>query len=179
MNVDDTGSFARVPGAKFFIPNEDEWYKAAYHNKSAGIAASYFDFPTGTNLVPGNDVTESTRPGDNANYNFAIGAPYYRTEVGIFRLSASPYGTFDQGGNVFERNESPGSFSRARGGSFGGDAPPKSAGNRYMDYKFLEDYYLGFRLAAAVPEPSSLLLAALASVGLLVVAGHRRRLTAA
>ena len=38
--------FGRNAGAKFFIPTEDEWYKAAYHDKNAGLAASYFDYPT-------------------------------------------------------------------------------------------------------------------------------------
>ncbi len=91
-----------TPAAKFFIPTENEWYKAAYHNQAAGLAASYFDYPTGTNAVPGHDITESTNPGNNANYfinGYAVRAPY-RTVVGEFELSDSPYGTFDQGGNM-------------------------------------------------------------------------------
>ena len=60
--------FGRNAGAKFFIPTENEWYKAAYHDKTAGLAASYFDYPTGTNAAPGNDITETTNPGNNANY---------------------------------------------------------------------------------------------------------------
>ena len=60
--------FGRNAGAKFFIPTEDEWYKAAYHDKTAGLAASYFDYPTGTNAAPGNDITETTDPGNNANF---------------------------------------------------------------------------------------------------------------
>src|SRR5262249_960220 len=31
--------FGRNAGARFFIPTEDEWYKAAYHNKTAGLDA--------------------------------------------------------------------------------------------------------------------------------------------
>jgi formylglycine-generating enzyme len=60
--------FGRNAGAKFVIPTEDEWYKAAYHKKTAGLTASYFDCPTGTNLLPGNDITETTKPGNNMNY---------------------------------------------------------------------------------------------------------------
>src|SRR6185369_5695542 len=103
--------FGRNAGAAFFIPTEDEWYKAAYHDKAAGLAASYFDYPTGTNSDPGNDTTETTNAGNNVNtvINFpgdwAIGFPYLRTVVGEFELSDSPYGTFDQGGNVYEWNE--------------------------------------------------------------------------
>ncbi len=49
-----------------------------------------------------------------------IGHPYYRTLVGEFELSDSPYGTFDQGGNVWEWNETAvtSSLRGLRGGSF-------------------------------------------------------------
>ena len=100
--------FGRNAGAKFFIPTEDEWYKAAHHNKDAGILGMYFDYPTGTDSLPGNDITETTNPGNNANYftnHYSIGSPYYRTEVGEFELSVSPYGTFDQAGNLAEWTE--------------------------------------------------------------------------
>jgi len=51
----------------------------------------------------------------------AIGSPYYRTEVGAYdaKPSDSPYGTFDQGGNVWEWNEAViGSYRVLRGASF-------------------------------------------------------------
>src|SRR5262249_38396376 len=107
-DVGDLSHFGRNPGAKFFLPTEDEWYKAAYHNSSAGAAASYFDYPTGTNVPPGNDETETTNPGNNENFlangHFPGGA-YRRTVIGDFELSDSPYGTFDQGSNVAEWTE--------------------------------------------------------------------------
>ena len=115
--------FGRNAGAKFFIPTEDEWYKAAYHDKTAGLAASYFDYPTGTNAVPETISTKrpiraTTRISTVGSY--AIGSPYYRTVVGEFELSDSPYGTFDQGGNVWEWNETAvfSSSRGLRGGSF-------------------------------------------------------------
>ena len=45
-----------------------------------------------------------TDPGGYATYDGdsginGLGSPYYRTEVGEWENSASPYGTFDQGGN--------------------------------------------------------------------------------
>jgi formylglycine-generating enzyme required for sulfatase activity len=124
-DVGEQASFARQPGARFFIATEDEWYKAAYHDKNAGLAATYFDYPTGANSVPGTDATESTNPGNNANYRidfgmFAIGPPYYRTAVGEYELSDSPYGTFDQGGNVWEWNETVAIQSTWRGMLGGG-----------------------------------------------------------
>jgi hypothetical protein len=52
-----------------------------------------------------------------------IGSDYCRTEVGEWENSDSPYGTFDQGGNVWEWNEAivtgeTGSYRCLRGGSF-------------------------------------------------------------
>jgi len=38
---------------KWAITNEDEWYKAAYHDKTSGLAANYFSYPTKSNMLPG------------------------------------------------------------------------------------------------------------------------------
>ncbi len=91
----------------WFIPTEDEWYKAAYH-KNDGATGNYFDYPTSSDAVPNNDLINPD-PGNNANfydgtYTYTIGSPYYTTEVGEFENSESPYGTFDQGGNLYEWN---------------------------------------------------------------------------
>ena len=53
-------------------------------------------------------------------YDHTVGSPYWRTEVGQFELSDSPYGTFDQGGNIYEWNEAilHESYRGFRGGSF-------------------------------------------------------------
>jgi formylglycine-generating enzyme len=170
-DVGDTFLFGRNPGAKFFIPTEDEWYKAAYHNKSAGLAASYFDYPTSSNVngIPHNTLPD---PGNHANYydtyfpgniGYTVGDPYYRTQVGEFINSPSPYGTFDQGGNVFEWNEATNSYFRGtRGGSFYNGLGYLFAGDR----EFLDPrggyVNVGFRVASLIPEPSS---AALCVVG--------------
>jgi formylglycine-generating enzyme required for sulfatase activity len=169
--------FGRNPGAKFFIPTEDEWYKAAYHNQSAGLAASYFDYPTGTNAVPGRDMTEATNPGNNANYydnGYLIGSPYYRTEVGEFEHSDSPYGTFDQGGNVWEWNETAvTSSSRGlRGGSYGSFSINLHASFRDDVGPPIEAFSVGFRVASIIPEPASITLC---MAGLLMLALTRTR----
>jgi formylglycine-generating enzyme len=176
-DVGNEDLFGRNVGAKFFIPTEDEWYKAAYHDKTAGLAANYFDFPMGSNIFPGNDITETTKSGNNANWfsnGYAIGPQYYRTAVGEFELSDSPYGTFDQGGNVWEWNETAvggillGTDRRLRGGSFEMDSfvveLHASFDHRYADPSG-EGYTLGFRVAS-IPEPITLLLGCLAGVGL-------------
>jgi formylglycine-generating enzyme len=168
-------AITRESAATSFIPTEDEWYKAAYHNMAAGTAASYFDYPTGTNSVPSNVGADGyTDPGNHANYFrdnspfWTIGSPYYRTKVGEFEHSASPYGTFDQGGNVLEWNETNISGYRGlRGGSFVYFSVSLAASNRLKFQPTDEDVSIGFRVAS-VPEPGSIaLLLAGASLALL------------
>ena len=110
----------RKAGAQFFLPSEDEWYKAAYHIE--GTPASYYDYPMSSSNPPSNDLVDPDY-GNNGNFEQSgptIGAPYYRTEVGEFENSASPYGTYDQGGNVREWIESVinGTGRGVRGGDY-------------------------------------------------------------
>jgi formylglycine-generating enzyme required for sulfatase activity len=99
-------AIVRQEDATWVIPSEDEWHKAAYH-KNDGVTGNYWDFPTSTDAIPNNGNPEGDT-GNSANFDdgdYSIGSPYWRTEVGYFSLSGSPYGTFDQGGNVWEWNE--------------------------------------------------------------------------
>ncbi len=160
---------ARKSDATWVIPTEDEWYKAAYHKKD-GATSNYWDYPTTSNIEPSNMLGNPTDPGNNATYNhggYTIGSPYYRTEVGAHENSDSPYGTFDQGGNVWEWNEAvvDGSSRGIRGGSFLSDRTLR-ASHRDYGYPSSEAHKLGFRVSE-VPEPSSLVLLALSSVGFL------------
>jgi len=174
-DIGNQNSFGRNLDAKFFIPTENEWYKASYHDKSAGQAASYFDYPTGTNSVPGRDMTESTNPGNNANYYgspYPIDSPYYTTLAGEFQSSASPYGTFDQGGNVWEWNEIgvtsllPG----LRGGfwNYGAGSINLAASSRFDGIPTLEGIDIGFRVAS-VPEPGSIILLVSGAIAALIL----------
>jgi len=182
-DVGNQALFGRNPGARFFIPTEDEWYKAAYH-KNDGPTGNYWDYPTTSDTPPINTLPD---PGNHANFHdlagtgnggYTIGSPYFRTEVGAFENSASPYGTFDQGGNVWEWNETVVSnfitTSRGlRGGSFFGDSGSlnASAGPSGDLPPEAERYFLGFRVARPIPEPSS---AVLLCIGALGVAALRR-----
>jgi formylglycine-generating enzyme required for sulfatase activity len=128
----------------------------------------YFDYPTGTNAAPGLNIHETTNPGNNGNSDvFVIGRPYYRTVVGEFELSDSPYGTFDQGGNVIEWNETAvTSWSRGlRGGSYFNGSPFMQASFRLRDDPNLELFNVGFRVAS-IPEPASTALVALSGAAL-------------
>jgi formylglycine-generating enzyme required for sulfatase activity len=163
----------RKPGAEWVIPNEDEWYKAAYH-KNDGVTDHYWDYATSSDILPSNVLTDPDQ-GNSANYSFTIGDPYYRTPVGAFERSASPYGTFDQTGNVLEWTEAVmySSYRGLRGGSFYNYYGNLLAAGRDSNDPALEDINVGFRVAL-VPEPGTIGLLALAGAGLL-----RRRRSAA
>ena len=52
-------TITRNPGAKFWIPSENEWYKAAYHQpagQGGGDADDYWLYPTRSNVAPGNVI---------------------------------------------------------------------------------------------------------------------------
>ena len=152
MDESALAEVTRGAEARVFIPSEDEWYKAAYYD---GVAGMYFDFPTGSNAQPSNDLIDPD-PGNNATYrpignDSTIGSPYYRTEVGAHENSQSPCGTFDQGGNVGEWNETVVySYDRGvRGGSYFSSADQLRANDRYNVAPTDEYGSLGFRVASA------------------------------
>jgi sulfatase modifying factor 1 len=144
---------------KWAITSEDEWYKAAYH-KNDGVTGNYWNYPTSGNATPGRDMGDTS--GNNANYYgspYPIDSPYYTTVAGEFQNSDSPYGTFDQGGNVWEWNETAlqGSYRGMRGGSFDYDGYTLLASRRFVSSPPFEYSTIGFRIAQ-VPEPATLSL---------------------
>jgi sulfatase modifying factor 1 len=142
-------AIVREDDATWVIPSEDEWYKAAYH-KNDGVTGNYFNYPTSTDSVPSNDLIDPD-PGNNATFwdgHCTIDSPYWRTEFGAHENSDSPYGTFDQGGNVWEWNEAViGSYRGLRGGSFDYNDYALRAADRVSgvdpSYEF---YYIGLRV---------------------------------
>ena len=152
------------------ITSVDEWYKAAYH-KNDGVTGNYFDYPTSSDSVPSIDLIDPD-PGNNATffdstYYYTIGNPYYRTEVGAHENSDSPYGTFDQGGNVWEWNEAiDGSRRGLRGGAFNYDVDFLLASYRHGYYPAYELNSTGFRVSE-VPEPATMAMLVLGAVGML------------
>ncbi len=165
-------SVTRNAGATIFLPGEDEWYKAAYFN-----GTTWFDYPAGTDMQT-SCVAPAGDTGNSANCNGAVGSP---TDVGAYGLSESPYGTFDQGGNVFEwtdtiHQDPSGLYRVKRGGSWEnnifGTPGNLSAAVRYgVLANFQAPSGTGFRLTF-VPEPGTGLLV---MGGVLLLAAWRRR----
>lgn len=99
-------------------------------------------------------------PGNHADFRpdaYTIGPPYYRTPAGEFENSRSMYGTFDQGGNAWEWNDTviTSEYRGYRGGSWGDSSSILAAS--YRGYGIPSGggtSYLGFRVAS-VPETDS------------------------
>jgi sulfatase modifying factor 1 len=151
-------AITRSPEARYWIPSEDEWYKAAYHdpeNPDAG-PEDYWLYPTRSNSVPGNSIGPLA---NQANYfdgaysvtpeSGALDLRNYLTEAGSFSGSASFYGTLDQGGNAFEWNDTVivGTKRGFRGGSWYNEENYLRSSTRESIDPVTEWNLLGFRVA--------------------------------
>ena len=159
----NANSIVRNPGAQWWLPSENEWYKSAYYNPAGAI---YYDYPTGTNSVPNNSLP-SADTGNSANFfssNFTTGSvPFPLTDAGAYTLTASPYGALDQAGSVFEWHEGlfifGSSLRFARGGSWSTGSGELDAADRANLFMSNDGYNnIGFRVATIIPEPSALVL---------------------
>lgn len=167
-------TITRNAGWQWAVTSENEWYKAAYY-KAGGINSGYWFYPTSSDTHPGRDLTDTM--GNNANYYntptgpFPIQSPYYSTIVGEFQNSPSPYGTFDQGGNMTEWNETLNGNQRGvRGGSWSGSSTDLRRVVRGHGDPAAANQIIGFRVSQ-VPGPSSVALLAIGTV----MAARRRR----
>jgi formylglycine-generating enzyme required for sulfatase activity len=191
LNGGTSGNAPAVnPGATFYVPTQDQWYKAAYY-KGGGTDAGYWNYATQSDTGPTAVAAGSTgigsagSTGNFANYQMAAswnGETGNVTTVGT-NGGASAYDAFDMSGSLFEWNDltgAAGSSRGLRGGAWNSfpsvdlssansiSFPPSSASNT-----------IGFRLASpvAVPEPSTCasLLAGLACGGYSLFRRRRAR----
>lgn len=147
----------RNPDALAFLPNADEWHKAAYYDEPT---QSYFRYPTSSDASP-----ECLNPAV-ATANSASCARSYLSlppkagynvppPTGSYPDSMSPYGVLDMGGSVNEWTESSRySFFRVlRGGSYvslsSEDSAAAALGAPFLPIAEFND--IGFRLASPVP----------------------------
>jgi formylglycine-generating enzyme required for sulfatase activity len=162
--MDSLFAIDREADWKWAIASEDEWYKAAYYDPAA---SDYNDYATGSDSTPGRDMTETANPGNNANYYgnpHPLDSPHYTTVAGEFELSAGPYGTFDQGGNIWEWNEAIMSNQRRglRGGGHDNDVQFHDGLHAWFRHSYNpthEDHNIGIRVVRT-PGPGALILMA-------------------
>jgi sulfatase modifying factor 1 len=155
LNGATSGTVLANAGAQVYIPTEDEWYKAAYYNAAS---QTYSLYANGQNTITTAD----------ANYGSSVGSS---TDVGFYTGDPSMYGTFDQGGNLSEWYDAVfyGFLRGLRGGSLvSSDLDMASSTRNFYAPPEVEGANIGFRLATAVPEPSSLVLTMLASSAVLI-----------
>lgn len=169
----NTGLPTRNSGWTYGLPSENEWYKAAYYQPAAqgGDADGYWLYPTANNTIPNSRNGSLTDPnsanfyrddgianGFNGGYAVTDSTAYlnsqnYLTDVGAFSLADSFYGTFDQGGSVWEWNDAvTGSARGVRGGRWGGLESLLRASVRGGAVPAFWNSFIGFRVAL-VPEP--------------------------
>jgi len=166
-------SVAVNPGATFYIPTEDQWYKAAYY-KGGSANAGYWDYATQSDSQPtmvtadamGNGRSSSGENlNDQGNYaNYGSHADWNSQNGNVTSVGTnggpSAYGAFDMSGNIEEWNSltgAAGSSRGLRGGYWGSYASGLSSSGRYTSDPSDGGSYIGFRLASpvAVPEPST------------------------
>ena len=174
--------------AQWYIPSENEWYKAAYYDPSLnGGLGGYWTYATRSNTAPGNVVGTGSNQtnyryynGSGNLYSVTQSASYsssqnYLTPVGAFTNSASAYGTYDQAAEVLTWNDAvtSGTSRGLRGGSWGNYSNCLVSSYRsYHPSATLEDGGMGIRVANAAPEPTSLMLLGLG--GILLAAKRRK-----
>jgi formylglycine-generating enzyme len=174
----DPNNLFRNRNAKYFLPNANEWYKAAFYDPATG---TYFDYATGSNTAP-TGVASGTAAGTAVwNQPFATG-PAPVTQAG----GLSPYGTMGQSGNAYEWDETDEDLVNntvlaqrgVRGGNWD-DVDPTHLSTAFRGGSFGPDSglftFMGFRVASVIPEPSTLTLVIMACAAGLV----RRRAGAA
>ena len=142
-----TESIRRNFGARYFLPNEDEWHKAAYYDPSSAAAAvgNYWDY-----------ATRSQSPRFGQIITASLTGLAEVSKPGI----ASYFGTYGQNGNAAEWVENvEGAERLVLGGGLNSDwASPDKAVSFYADpTKAVLD--CGFRIAARVEAPSTRALA--------------------
>jgi len=156
--------------AKYVLPSFNEWYKAAYYNPTN---STYYDYANGSDTAP-TAVASGTTAG-TAVYDGQLGPADVDQAGGL-----SPYGVMGLGGNVYEWDESSGDLANSsgsssrgiRGGGWLNDSGDLSSSARHsFVFPSSEGNVVGFRVAslpssaAAVPEPSMMVIGTLFGLG--------------
>ncbi len=168
------------PGASYFLPTQDQWYKAAYY-KGSGTNAGYWDYATQSDTAPtavSAGTTGIGSAGSTGNFANFDSAAIWNSRTGNVTTvgtngGGSAYGAFDLSGNILEWNDvdvlAALSSRGLRGGAWGGAVQSLSSSDSIAAPPSIANDSIGFRLASpvAVPEPSTCasLLAGLACGG--------------
>jgi formylglycine-generating enzyme required for sulfatase activity len=153
----NAATFTRNATATVFLPNENEWYKAAYYNP---VASTYYLYPTSSNTAP--TAGQPTTNPNSANYALTV---QNLTPVGAYSGTTSPYGAYDMAGDVYQFEETSNFGYRVlRGGSYNAYSFDLVSTEQIgVDPSDISNGNVGFRVASILtPEPSTEVLAIIA-----------------
>lgn len=170
----DPDSISRAANANYFLPSEDEWYKAAYHdpvNEDAdgNGTTDYWLYATRSDADPtlaiASSIGDISNPGTNV-VNYDNGADWNGQNGNVTTVgtagpgSESFYGTSDQTGSLWEWTETlSGPDNRVdRGGGWSSGTGGLKSSVRGTDIPVKATDKIGFRIASPIPEPGSILM---------------------
>jgi sulfatase modifying factor 1 len=179
----DENNLYRNSLAKYFLPSENEFYKAAY-GKSDG--SGYYLYPTASDTAP-TPVASGTSAG-----TVVYGQNFEQDPASVYEAGGlSSYGTMGQGGNVWQWQESaddgvnddPAENRGLRGGMWLYGANDLHSSSRSWNPPLGAtgngSYGMGFRVASVAdvgvaPEPSTYALLGLGLGGILLAVRRKR-----
>ncbi|MDR2430430.1 MAG: SUMF1/EgtB/PvdO family nonheme iron enzyme [Puniceicoccales bacterium] len=162
------------------LPDENEWYKAAYYdpNKGGVGTGGYYKYSFGH----ATGDTLNTSYANCAQWYYSSNGTYYLNEVDFYENdvnSVSAYGVADMTGNVYEFTDTPDGVNRvARGAWFDGSSSRLAAGSSRGSYEIghgVQGTSYGFRVASLAPIPEPSTYALIGGVGAVALALLRRR----
>ena len=152
----DSGQIGeRAPGATWFLPTEDEWYKAAYFDPAGEATGAYWLFPTRSNtLITPQRIERGSIPATRPEATDSGSLPALPDAV-VGSAVPSFYRTLYQGERVREWSETPIGAERCiRGGSW--RCPMCAlALERASAPSGHQDDHTGFRVACRHPRRGS------------------------
>ena len=158
----DADNLYRNSLAEYWLPDVDEWYKAAYYDPDT---ETYFEYPTGSNTEP------TSVPGGTGEGTAVFGQDFGTGPADVDNAGGpSPYGVMGLGGNVWEweetatdlLNDSTTENRAYRGGSWSNSVGDLRPTTRLSEDPSVGVFLTGLRVAGAVPvatipEPSTFL----------------------
>ncbi|NLE28959.1 MAG: SUMF1/EgtB/PvdO family nonheme iron enzyme, partial [Phycisphaerae bacterium] len=133
--------------AAYWIPDVNEYYKAAYYNADT---QTYSNYPTSNDTIPtAGDFTGTNSGNWRENNITVIGDPYNLSKVGMFTNTTSFYGCYDMLGNLWEWTEE---FIAGATGQYG----PMYHGGSYYSNTYLYsnmNYFTNYITSGSVASP--------------------------
>ena len=90
-NGTDGRRICRNPDARYFVPSDDEWYKAAYYDPGNGTGGMYWRYPVRSDEPP--DWDRESPHGANVYRDGLYDADAFFTDVGHFHAAVGPWKT--------------------------------------------------------------------------------------